>query len=149
MGSEKLRLGRTFSTTHTSPPPYTSAAGDSSNMNEVQDVYAAAQDQLRQKIPHTVSQAEFDEFMANGSGSSCTTDTHARDLLESIRSDVKYRSGFHKFFQAVHTLFEPLRLFKSALDTLCQTHSTFCLVWGSMKVLIEVRKNTSEPANTA
>jgi hypothetical protein len=118
-------------------------------MNEVQDVYAAARDQLRQKIPGIVSLAEFDAFLTVGRSSSCTTDTHARDLLESIRSDAQYRSRFHKFFEAVHTLLEPLRLFKSAFDTLCQAEPTFCLVWGSVKVLIEVRKNTSVPPNTA
>ncbi len=143
MGSAvKARPVRTFSSITTlSPPapsPRPSAGVNSHTVAEVQDVYADARERLLQKVPGVVSQTELDTFLAVGSSSSCTTISHARDLLESIRSDGQYRGRFHKFFEAVHSLFEPLRLFKTALDTLCQVQSAFCLVWGSMKLLIEV-----------
>ncbi|KAK4156183.1 hypothetical protein C8A00DRAFT_12868 [Chaetomidium leptoderma] len=151
MGSKvKVQPGRTFSSTAptlvggAAPSTSPSAVAGPSNRNEVQDVYDAALVQLRQKIPSAVSQAEFDAFLAAGGSPSCTTDTQARDLLESIRSDAKYHRGFHKFFNAVHTLLEPLRLLKSALDTFCQVEPVFCYVWGSVKVLIEIAKEVSQ-----
>ncbi len=146
----KVSPGQTFSSTTTTlvaggiapsaseRGAATSTSSHSKSLNEVHDVYEAALAQLRRKIPDTVSQAEYETFLASGNSPLCTTDTDARDLLESIRSDAKYHTKFHKFFDTVHALFEPLRLFKSALDTLCQVEPVGCLVWGSVKILIEV-----------
>ncbi len=138
---------RTFSSTATTlggvapsaSPVATYKSSHSNSLHEVHDVYGAALAQLSRKIPDIVSQAEYEAVLASGDPLSSTTDTHARDLLESIRSDAKYHTKFHQFFDAVHALFEPLRLFKSALDTLCQVEPVGCLVWGSVKILIEVR----------
>jgi hypothetical protein len=114
-------------------------AGPDANGGEWQDLYIAALTQLLRKVPETINRDEYDAFIAVSRSPDCTTDIQARDLLQSVQADGKYRGKFHEFFECLHKLLGPLRVFKSALDTLCQVESPFCLVWGSVKLLIEVR----------
>lgn len=107
------------------------------------DPYQSAITQLADKIGETISQEDYDSFV---NGNTCTTVAEARDLLFSVQDDFKQvckKSSFHRFLQRLNAFFDPLRLFKDALDTLCQVETTCCLIWGSLKVLIQVSFQTS------
>jgi hypothetical protein len=106
---------------------------------EWEDLYQAALDELAKKIPREISREEYDSFVESSRSEDCASETHARDVLEDVLREGPYKGKLHRFFATVRKLFEPLRLFKTGMDTLCQVHSTFCLVWGSVKILIEVR----------
>lgn len=117
--------------------PLTSA-NDGTGWN---DIYEAALSDLARKIPSEISLKDYESFVKTSTSPDCATETHVRDALESIRDDGHYRGRFHKFFEFINAMFEPLRLFKTGLDTLCQVQSTGCLVWGSLKILLEVLIN--------
>nr|XP_036582647.1 uncharacterized protein CTRU02_07200 [Colletotrichum truncatum]KAF6791438.1 hypothetical protein CTRU02_07200 [Colletotrichum truncatum] len=108
------------------------------------DLFASAIAKLHQKVPHVILQEDYDSFYAGSYSSSCKNIDQARDLLISMGKEKKYRGKFHRFFEGLNRLLEPLRILKDALDTLCQVEGTFCLVWGSMKLLIEIAKEVSQ-----
>lgn len=100
------------------------------------DIYAAAQHRLREKVPRVVSQQEYDEFHALGS--SIGSYLEASKLLESLVLSEELADGrFLQFYRKLGSLLEPLRFLQSALDTLCQAHSAFTLLWGSVKSLMK------------
>jgi hypothetical protein len=111
---------------------------------EWEDLYQAALDELAKKIPREISREEYDSFVESSRSEDCASETHARDVLEDVLREGPYKGKLHRFFATVRKLFEPLRLFKTGMDTLCQVHSTFCLVWGSVKILIEIAKEVEQ-----
>lgn len=131
----KLQPEPTFS------PATTDFIASLSNNGKIKagDIYAAAIHQLVHKVPEAISHKEFDAFVELSTKQDCTTDTQAHDLLKATQADGKYEGAFHKFFMCLDALFGPLRLFKGALDILCQCEPIFCAVWGAMKGLIQVR----------
>lgn len=110
-----------------------------SNGVEWTDIYQDALVDLRKKVPGEFTLKEYSSFRTATKSRVPLTEQHALDTLQDIRNDGKYSTKFHRFFEFISKMFEPLRLFKSGLDTLCQVEPTACLVWGSMKILIEVR----------
>lgn len=130
----KLQPEPTFS------PATTEFIASLSNNGKIKagDIYAAAIHQLVLKVPEAISHKEFDAFVELSTKQDCTTDTQAHDLLKATQAE-KYEGAFHKFFMCLDALFGPLRLFKGALDILCQCEPIFCAVWGAMKGLIQVR----------
>ncbi|KAL1843463.1 hypothetical protein VTJ49DRAFT_1573 [Mycothermus thermophilus] len=112
------------------------------NQMQDMDIDAAALDQLRQRIPRTVKQVEYEAFFE--AARSCTTNTDALDLLKEMQANPKYDRGIHKFFDRVNRLLQPLRLFKRALDTLCQVEPIFTIFWGSVKVLMEIANEVAQ-----
>ena len=95
--------------------------------------------QLEAKVGCVISKAEFDCFVE--SGKSCTSLKRAKFEFDEVERECHTKlkkTSFHRFFHGLNALFEPLGLIANALDTLSQVHSTFCLIWGSLKVLISV-----------
>ncbi len=111
------------------------------------DVYLEAIAQLEAKVGRVISRAEFDSFVE--SSKSCTTLKQAKFELDKVERECHAKldkTSFHRFFHRLNALFEPLRLIATALDTLSQANSTFCLIWGSLKVLILVCTQSSAPS---
>ncbi|KAK4163003.1 hypothetical protein QBC43DRAFT_69327 [Cladorrhinum sp. PSN259] len=110
--------------------------------DETGDIYAAALQKLQSKVPAVITEEEYREFQNDLVANDCNSYTKAKKRLESLRSDEKYQNKFHAFFAAVYRCLEPLRLFQKALDVLCQAEptGTFTLVWGSLRLLMEVRQ---------
>lgn len=135
----KLQPEPTFS------PATTEFIASLSNNGKIKagDIYAAAIHQLVLKVPEAISHKEFDAFVELSTKQDCTTDTQAHDLLKATQAE-KYEGAFHKFFMCLDALFGPLRLFKGALDILCQCEPIFCAVWGAMKGLIQIAKEVSQ-----
>ncbi|KAI1422369.1 hypothetical protein F5Y12DRAFT_799651 [Xylaria sp. FL1777] len=108
------------------------------------DLYLEAITQLEAKVDRIISRTEFDSFVELSQ--SCTTLKQAKFEFEEVERECHARlekTSFHRFFHRLNALFEPLELIANALDTLCQTNSTFSLIWGSLKVLISVAREVS------
>lgn len=119
-----------------SSPSITSSGG--------RNIYEAANSQLAEKVPQVITQEELDSFFKACKEDNCTTEGHARDHLLKIQSENKHHGKLHSFFECLNRLFAPLVFFKGALDILCQSHSAFCLVWGSVRALMEVSETTRD-----
>lgn len=119
--------------------PLSSITTSSPDLESGIDLYKEAVAQLKSKVGHVITQADYESFTATVIP--CTTMAEARNALTSCKNElqIEHHSSFFRFFKKLNALFEPLRLFKDALDTLCQVDSASCLVWGSLKVLIQVR----------
>ncbi|KAI1319334.1 hypothetical protein F5Y16DRAFT_103100 [Xylariaceae sp. FL0255] len=109
-----------------------------------QDLYLDATAQLETRIGHVISEAEFNSFVE--SSKSCLSLEQAKIELERAEKDCNAKfdtTSFLCFFHGLNALFEPLGLIANALDTLCQVHPTFSLLWGSMKLLVNVAREVS------